>query len=215
LVDQPCINHDSIQTTLGYFRVTAKRKRRAQQLLGPLQIDLRGRLTRPRSHSLADSEVMREEIAQVAVPFGRCTEPSNVKAGGHACPFRLRCPGCEYFRTDPSYQPELASYLAELLADREYLASAVPELAEWARRDATPSDEEIEAVRRLIRSNDEAVEALSLSDRALIDEAVATARRLRAQLDISFPIELRASVRQSAPDLFPTVERHLRPGRTP
>jgi hypothetical protein len=27
--------------------------------------------------------------ASLAVPFGNCTEPSNVKAGGGACPIRL------------------------------------------------------------------------------------------------------------------------------
>ena len=37
--------------------------------------------------------------AQVAVPYGTCTEPSNVAAGGGACPVRFRCAGCDHFRT--------------------------------------------------------------------------------------------------------------------
>ncbi|HEY4992461.1 MAG TPA: hypothetical protein VII33_10305 [Nakamurella sp.] len=44
-----------------------------------------------------------------------CTEPTNVAAGGHSCLFRHRC---TYFRSDPSYTPELHAYLAQLLAGR-------------------------------------------------------------------------------------------------
>ncbi|MDJ0384532.1 hypothetical protein [Streptomyces sp. G-G2] len=43
--------------------------------------------------SLLMVEGLRMRVGQVAVPFGICAEPSNVKAGGHACPFRFRCLG--------------------------------------------------------------------------------------------------------------------------
>ncbi|MGH3233845.1 MAG: hypothetical protein ACRDOH_11425, partial [Streptosporangiaceae bacterium] len=41
----------------------------------------------------------RYAVGEVAVPYGRCTEPSNVQAGGGACPVRFRCAGCDHFRT--------------------------------------------------------------------------------------------------------------------
>jgi hypothetical protein len=63
-------------------------------------------------------------VGQVAVPFGMCTKPSNVKAGGHACPCKYVCTGCGHFRSAPSYLPELKSYLQQLLADRERLHAA-------------------------------------------------------------------------------------------
>jgi len=124
----------------------------------PLQIDRRGKRTMPVVEQLAASERPRRQVGQIAVPLGLCTEPSNVKARGHGCDYRYRCVGCEHFRTDPSNQAELRDYLHQLLAGRERLAAAVPQLAEWARRDATPSDEEIAALRQLIRRDEQIVE---------------------------------------------------------
>lgn len=201
------MGHDNLHTTQGYYRVTAKRKREAQDRLGPLQLDAAARLVRPGLVSLGQVEALRDQIGQVAVPFGICTEPTNVDAGGRSCPFRHRCFGCEHFRTDPSYQPELTAYLTRLLEDRERLAAAVPQLAEWARRDAVPSEEEIEAVRRLISANTKALAELSDDDRAAVEEAIATIRKDRANLAVSFPVELRGLVRQSGPTLFPAIER--------
>ncbi|MFD9585251.1 hypothetical protein ACFWBM_11260 [Streptomyces sp. NPDC059980] len=43
----------------------------------------------------------------VAVPFGGCTEPTNVKAGGHSCPTRFQCSGCAPYRPGPSYLPAI------------------------------------------------------------------------------------------------------------
>ena len=202
--------HDTVRSTLGYYRVTAKRKRAAQDRLGPLQLDAGARLVRPGVAGLAQAEALRDQVGQVAVPFGTCTEPTNVAADGQSCPFRHRCTGCEYFRTDPSYQPELSAYLAQLLADRERLAGALPQLAEWARRDAAPSDEEIDAVRRLLRANDEALATLDDDDRAALEAAMATIRKHRATLEVSFPVELRGLVRQPTPSVFPTIEADAR-----
>jgi len=201
------LGHDTVRTTLGYYRVTAKRKRDAQDRLGPLQIDARGHRVRPGLSVLADTEAAREQVGQVAVPFGVCTEPSNVGAGGHSCPFRHRCTGCEYFRTDPSFTPELRGYLTGLLADRERLATTVPALAEWARRDAAPTEEEIDAVRRLLRTNEEVITALDEADRAAVQAAITTIRTQRAHLAVSFPAELTSTVRQNTPVFFPTIER--------
>ena len=73
----------------------------------------------------------------VAVPFGVCAEPSNVTAGGGACPFRFRCAGCDHFRTDVSYLPDLNAYNDDLLRTRERLL-ATAELDDWARVEAMP-----------------------------------------------------------------------------
>jgi Phage integrase family len=201
------LGHDTIRVTGCYYRVTARRKRAAQDTLGPLQLDATGHLVRPGVTGLTQAEVLRDQLGQVAVPFGICTEPRNVAAEGHACPFRHRCTGCTYFRTDPSYQPELKAYLANLIGDRERLAAAVPQLVEWARRDAAPSEEEIEAVRNLIRSNDEALATLDAIDRDRIESAISTIRTARASLTNTFPVELRGLVRQTRPRLFPGIER--------
>lgn len=203
------LGHLRIQTTLGYYRVSTGRQRAAQDALGPLQIDAAARRVRPGLAALPDAEALREQVGQVAVPFGICTEPTNVAAQGGSCPFRHRCLGCEYFRTDPSYQPELGAYLGQLLADRERVAGATG-LADWARRDAVPAEEEIEAARRLVRANDEALAALDDTRNAQAQAAIATLRRDRARLGTTFPVEFRGLVRQDRPELFPTIERAQR-----
>lgn len=201
------LGHDTVRTTLGYYRVTSRRKRAAQDALGPLQLDAQARHVRPSASGLAPTQALREQIGQVAVPFGICTEPANVSAEGRSCPFRHRCFGCEYFRTDPSYQPELRGYLAQLLADHERLAAAVPQLAAWARADAMPSTEEIDVLRRLVTANEEILNGLDAEDRQRITEAIATIRTSRAALDTSFPVKFRGLAHQPSPTLFPTIER--------
>jgi integrase len=205
------LGHDTVRTTLGYYRVTAKRKRAAQDALGPLQISADARRVRP-GDGLLPAEALREQVGQVAIPFGICTEPSNVQAAGGSCPFRHRCLGCEYFRTDPSYQPELRAYLSQLLADAERFAAAVPHLAEWARAEAAPCPEEIETLRRLILANEEVLGGLEEKDRRSVEVAIATARKGRAALDASFPVQFRGIVRQASPRLFPAIERESRHG---
>ncbi|HEY4993710.1 MAG TPA: hypothetical protein VII33_16675 [Nakamurella sp.] len=206
------LGHDTVRTTLGYYRVTAKRTRAAQDRLGPLQIDADGGRVRPGLAALPDTEATREQIGQVAVPFGIGTEPTNVTAGGHSCPFRHRCTGCTYFRTDPSYTPELHAYLARLLTDRERPATAIPALADWARADAAPSDEEIDSVRRLLRANEEVLTALDEDDRAAVDEAITAIRTQRATLDSTFPTELRGLTGPQPAAFFPTIERRAATG---
>jgi hypothetical protein len=109
--------------------------------------------------------------ASVSVPFGNCTEPSNVNAGGGACPIRFQCAGCGFYRPDPSYLPALEEHIASLRADREtaqamdaadyVLASLAAEIAaftnvaEQMRRrlaDLTPGQrEEVEHASKLLR----------------------------------------------------------------
>ena len=85
-------------------------------------------------------------------------------------------------------------------------------MAEWARSDAAPSEEEIEAVRNLIRSNDEVLESLDSSERERLQSAISTLRKARASLTTTFPVELRGLVRPIRPTLFPGIERSTEEG---
>ena len=111
--------------------------------------------------------------------------------------------GCAHFRIDPSYLPELRAYLTKLLATRERLAAAVPALAEWARHEAVPSDDEIETVRRLISACEDTLGGLEPDDRGTIEEAIRVLRQGRATLDIAVPVQFRGLVTQPSPTLFP------------
>jgi integrase len=187
-VDVLCqlMDHVSMTTTQHYYRVTEKRTRAAVDKLTVYQFNGHGQRVWRQAERLLDHEHQRLRVGQVAVPYGTCTEPSNVKAGGGACPFRFRCHGCAHFRTDPSYLPELRAYLDRLLADRERVHAAV-ELDDWARAEAMPSDAEIGRVRALIRKIEQAVDDLDEAEQHLVVEATRTLRATRRTVHLGMP----------------------------
>lgn len=204
------MGHTRLTSTQAYYRVTDKRKRKAVDAIAALQVDRHGTCSRPLVERLLDAEATREMIGQVAIPFGICTEPTNVKAHGQVCPFRHQCFGCSYFRSDPSFLPELRAYLTRLLADNERLRAAAPELEDWARRAAIPSEEEIASLRRIIGRCEGLVADLDDDEKVEVEEAIVVLRRVRAQLDTSMPVRFRGVVSQPAARIFPNVTRDLR-----
>jgi integrase len=106
------MDHVAVSTTMGYYQVGLTRKQQAIRSVGSLAVDAAGNpapFTSPTAY----------QRASVSVPFGNCTEPSNVKAGGGACPIRFQCAGCGFYRPDPSYLPALEQHIAALRVDRE------------------------------------------------------------------------------------------------
>ena len=79
-------------------RVEDKRRRAAVDKVTTRSFDRHGNRIWRDTQALLDSERARYTVGEIAVPYGRCTEPSNVHAGGGACPVRFRCAGCEDFR---------------------------------------------------------------------------------------------------------------------
>jgi hypothetical protein len=65
------------------------------------------------------ASVAAYEVRSVAVPWGNCVEPANVKAGGRACPIRFQCPGCSSYRPDPSHLPSIEDQVRSLKANLE------------------------------------------------------------------------------------------------
>src|SRR6476646_2367458 len=149
-------------------RVTEKRVRTAVEDVSRHQFDGQGRPVLTAVAGLLADEHTRLRVGQVAVPFGICTEPSNVKAGGQSCPYKFTCLGCGHFRSDPSYLPELKSYLQQLLADRARLPAATE-------------------LRGLIRRIEAYLSELSAEDQGLINEAVAVVRTTRQTVHLGFP----------------------------
>jgi hypothetical protein len=188
------MNHRKLDTSKQYYRVGEQRRREAVDRVATMQFDRHGNRTWPTAQQLLDSEHARRAIGEVAVPFGVCVEPSNVKAGGQACPFRFRCAGCDHFRTDVSYLPDLQAYLDDLLRNRERLL-ATSDIDQWARAEAMPSDEEISRIRRLINRIKTGLDKLTAQERAQVEQAVAVIRRHRTVM-IGMP-----RIRQSLPDL--------------
>jgi integrase len=192
------MNHRQLTTTQRYYHIGEQRRREAVERVAHLQFDRHGNRVWRTAKALLDSEHTRRAVGEVAVPYGLCSEPSNVAAGGNDCPIRFRCLGCGHFRTDASYLPDLQAYLADLLRNRERIIAAV-DVDDWARVQATPSDEEIQRVRRLIDRVSGDLDELDAEDRRQIDEAVALIRRHRANtVMLGLPRH-----RHSLPDLRP------------
>lgn len=180
------MSHRSMRTTTGYYRITENRLRAAVDKVARHQFNAAGQRVFTSIAGLLSDEHARMRVGQVAVPFGMCTEPSNVKAGGHACPYKYTCTGCGHFRSDPSYLPELKSYLQQLLADRERLHAAT-DLQPWARAQVTPPDEQVSQVRELIRRIEADLDILSEDDRAQIRQAVTAIRAARQTVVLGMP----------------------------
>src|SRR6202034_2882465 len=174
------LDHRNLNVTRGYYRVGEDRRRGAVDKVTAMQFDRHGNRTWRDARALLESEHARYAVGEVAVPYGTCTEPSNVAAGGNDCPVRFRCAGCDHFRTDVSYLPDLTAYLDDQLRTRERLAAAIDGVDDWARADATPAREEITRIRGLIARVKGDLAELSGTERAAIDDAVTTVRKHRA-----------------------------------
>jgi hypothetical protein len=174
------LDHRNLNVTRRYYRVGEDRRRAAVDTVTALSFDRHGNRIWRQAQALLESEHARYAVGEVAVPYGACAEPSNVQAGGGACPVRFRCAGCDHFRTDVSHLPDLTGYLDDLLRTRERLAAAIDGVDEWARADATPTDEEITRIRQLISRIKGDTTGLTDAARAELDQAVAVVRRHRA-----------------------------------
>jgi len=82
--------------------------------------------------------------------------------------------------TDVSHLPDLTAYLDDLLRTRERLAAAIDGVDERARADATPADEEITRIRRLITRIKGDIAHLTDTERSQTEEAIAVVRSHRA-----------------------------------
>jgi len=190
------MDHRSLDTTRGYYTVGDRRRRDAVDKVTAMQFDRHGNRIWRDAKALLDSEHARRAIGEVAVPYGTCSEPSNVQAGGTACPYRFRCAGCGHFRTDVSYLPDLHAYLDDLLRNRERVLAAA-EIDQWARAEAVPSAEEITRIRSLITRIEAGLEDLTAAEREQITQAVTIVRRHRA-VALGMP-----RMRQALPDIRP------------
>jgi integrase len=162
------MDHVAVATTMGYYRVGLKRKQQAIRSVGALALNAAGNpapFTSPTAY----------QRASVAVPFGNCTEPSNVKAGGGACPIRFQCAGCGFYRPDPSYLPALEQHIAALRADRE-TALAI-DVADYITTNLTA---EIRALSHIAEQMRQRLAELTPGEREEVEQASKLLRRARA-----------------------------------
>jgi integrase len=162
------MDHVLIETTMGYYRISLKRKQQAIRAVGSLAVDASGRPA-PFANPLA------WERASVSVPFGNCSEPSNVKAGGSSCPIRFQCAGCGFYRPDPSYLPAIEEHVFSLRADLE-TARAIGA----AGYVIANLGEQIKAFVKVAETMRKRLANLGTEDRTEVEEASRLLRRARA-----------------------------------
>jgi hypothetical protein len=124
---------------------------------------------------------LRESLAWVAVPMGKCSEPTNVRAGGQSCPIRYQCAACPHFESDPSYLPELRAYADELRKEREAMLAA--DAAAWAVEHVA---RQLEVILGHIRTHEALLGELGVDERGAIEQASATLRKARQSVPVAF-----------------------------
>jgi hypothetical protein len=162
------MDHKSVTTTMGYYQISLKRKQQAIRAVAQLATDAAG-------NPAPFTSTTAYERASVAVPFGNCTEPSNVNAGGGACPIRFQCAGCGFYRPDPSYLPALEQHIAGLRADRE--TARAMDAAGYVLASLTA---EIDAFTQVAEAMHRKLSQMDPAQRAEIEEASKILRRARA-----------------------------------
>ncbi|MFJ3218265.1 tyrosine-type recombinase/integrase [Kitasatospora sp. NPDC086801] len=165
---QALMDHKSAETTGTYYRVPAKMKREAINTVRRLATDRYG-------SPAPIGSATAYELGSVAVPFGNCIEPSNVKAGGKQCPIRFQCAGCGSYRPDPSYLPAIEEHVRALKADRE--AAIAMGAAEYVVRNFEDQIAAFQAVRETQQKN---LASMPEEMRHEVEEASKVLRKLRA-----------------------------------
>lgn len=90
---QEFMGHKNFNTTMAYYEVTTRRRKKAMAALAPRRLDLHGHVVP------VDRE--RDGFTKIAVTLGHCSEPQNVAAGGHGCMIDHACESCPFFLVDP------------------------------------------------------------------------------------------------------------------
>lgn len=178
------MDHRSLDVTMGYYKVSLTRKQEAVRTVARLAVDRHGT---PRGFE----DPLAYEVESIAVPFGGCTEPSNVKAGGGHCRIRFQCAGCDFYRPDPSYLPALEQQVADLRADKE--AALALGSADWVVRNL---DDQIRAYSKSADEMRLRLEAMPEEERSRVEDA---SRELRKARSAAAFIPVQSLTTRSAP----------------
>jgi integrase len=175
---QALMDHRSADTTAVYYQVSKNMKRQAVDTLRVHAMDRYG-------NSAPMGSATAYELRSVAVPWGNCVEPSNVKAGGNACPIRFQCSGCGSYRPDPSHLPAIEDQVRSLKANLE-LAQAMG-AADYTIKGL---EGEIADYLTVIQKMKVKLERMPDEQRHEVEQASKVLRRLRAGSTTPGPVAL-------------------------
>jgi hypothetical protein len=117
----------------------------------------------------------------------------------------MRCIGCKHFRTDLTHLEALEKYLTDLLAARERILAVSDELADWAKRDAMPSDEHIDRVRYLIRRMRQKIDNLAPDEAKEVHRILGSQANDRRELGDLAPAAFQLNVIAVTPAFDPAA----------
>jgi integrase len=170
------MDHRSVETTMGYYKITLTRKQLAINAVASLRIDRHG-------NPDPVNDAVAYQRQSVSIPFGNCIEPSNVKAGGQHCPIRYQCSGCGFYRPDPSYLNAIDEHITSLRSDLEIASAA--DNADWVLTNLRQQIDSFAAVADRMRA---ALTALPASQQEAIRLASDVLRRSRASEPLSLTV---------------------------
>lgn len=170
------MDHRSADTTARYYKVSLKRKQEAVKTVRLHVVDRHGNPAPMASNPAY-------EMRSVAVPFGGCVEPSNVKAGGHACPIRFQCAGCGFYRPDPSYLAAIEDQIRDLKADKETALAMGTD--EYVIRNL---QDQIDSFKKVAKNMHEQIDQLPEEEREELMESVKVLRKSRAARGRMLPL---------------------------
>lgn len=111
---QSYMGHKSFRTTMGYYQVTAKRRRRALSSLPARKLDVNGQQI--------ETAPERDSYRRVGLTIGSCSEPQNVASNGRSCALDHACESCPFFLVDPLDREGIVAKRTHLEVQKERAA---------------------------------------------------------------------------------------------
>lgn len=184
---QEFMGHRNFNTTMAYYQVTYKRRKKALDAIPPRRLDINGHVV------AVDRE--RDGFGKIAVSLGHCSEPQNVAARGHACALEHSCESCPFFLVDPLERDGMVAKRQHIRVNLER-ARAIQ-----ARQHIIDHYEaRIEACTSMIASIDTYIDQLSNEEQALIREVLASMEESRRRAIAPREIDLRSALRKATND---------------
>jgi hypothetical protein len=162
------LDHEGLDTVGVYYRVSDKRKRSAIAKVAQHTFDHRGQ---PRSPVDASTYQLRS----LAVPYGNCTEPANVKSGGQTCPIRFQCSGCGFYRPDASHLVAIEQEIHDLR--KNYEQALAMDVEPYVLESI---EGQIASYSQIVAEMKKSIAAMTQEERNYLLEAATIMRRVRA-----------------------------------
>lgn len=175
---QEYMGHSSFNTTMAYYQVTAKRRKKALDAVVPRRLNLNG--------DVVSVDRERDGFTKVAVSLGHCTEPQNVATAGHGCMIDHACESCPFFLVDPLEREGMEDkrHALRVKLERARVINAQQHLIDHY-------EARIKDTTRIIEGIDAHIDSLSESERGAIREALHRMADIRRRATAARQIDLR------------------------